>query len=174
MARPPKESGVRPQAYWIRPRDGGVIAFAGLMETWASADGSEVDTAAILTTAANRAIRPIHDRMPVVIGPEDFARWLDCKNGEPRHVKDLMQPADDRFFEAIPVSDLVNKVSNMGPDIQKPVAVADPGEGPDVSADGAQKRAADRVPRQTKTKKPPEQDKPPKDDDPDPSQMSLF
>ncbi|MDE1159207.1 MAG: SOS response-associated peptidase [Neorhizobium sp.] len=165
--RPPKESGVRPQAYWIRPRDGGVIAFAGLMETWASADGSEVDTAAILTTSANRAIRPIHDRMPVVIGPEDFSRWLDCKSGEPRHVADLMQPADDRFFEAIPVSDLVNKVSNMGPDVQKPLAVADPGE--------EQPAASGKTPpRQARPKKTAQPEGTPKDDDPDPPQMSLF
>ncbi|CDN47187.1 SOS response-associated peptidase [Neorhizobium galegae] len=128
--RPPKESGVRPQAYWIRPKRGGVIAFAGLMETWSSADGSEVDTAAIMTTAANGGIRHIHDRMPVVIEPEDFARWLDCKTQEPREVADLIRPVQEDFFEALPVSDLVNKVANMGPDLQKPVAVAQPEEEP--------------------------------------------
>lgn len=119
--RPSKESGEKAQAYWIRPRRGGVIAFAGLMETWSSADGSEVDTGAILTTAANSAISPIHDRMPVVIQPEDFSRWLDCKTQEPREVADLMQPVQDDFFEAIPVSDKVNKVANMGPDLQDAV-----------------------------------------------------
>ncbi|MGO8657063.1 SOS response-associated peptidase family protein, partial [Rhizobium ruizarguesonis] len=94
--------GERPRAYWIRPRQGGVIAFAGLMETWSSADGSEVDTGAILTTSANSAISAIHDRMPVVIKPEDFSRWLDCKTQEPREVVDLMQPVQDDFFEAVP------------------------------------------------------------------------
>ncbi|ACM26012.1 SOS response-associated peptidase [Agrobacterium sp. SHOUNA12C] len=128
--RPAKESGEKSQAYWIRPRDGGVIAFAGLMETWASADGSEVDTGAILTTAANRAMRPIHDRMPVVIKPEDFARWLDCKTQEPREVLDLMAPVQEDFFEAIPVSDRVNKVANMGPDLQEPVAIEAPTKPP--------------------------------------------
>jgi putative SOS response-associated peptidase YedK len=128
--RPPKESGVQPQAYWIRPKHGGVIAFAGLMETWSSADGSEVDTAAIMTTPANAAIRQVHDRMPVVIAPEDFERWLECRTQEPRDVADLMRAADEDFFEAVPVSDLVNKVSNMGPDLQKPVAVAVPEEKP--------------------------------------------
>lgn len=119
--RPPKDSGEKPQAYWIKPRKGEIVAFAGLMETWASADGSEVDTAAILTTAANSAIRPIHDRMPVVIRPEDFSRWLDCKTQEPREVSDLLQPVEEDFFEAIPVSDLVNKVANTGPEIQQAV-----------------------------------------------------
>jgi putative SOS response-associated peptidase YedK len=128
--RPPKDSGVKPQAYWIRPRQGGIIAFAGLMETWSSADGSEVDTAAILTSSANKTMRPIHDRMPVVIQPEDFERWLDCKTQEPREVEDLMRPVQEDFFEPVPVSDLVNKVSNMGPDVQKPVPVSEPQEKP--------------------------------------------
>ncbi|MBD9371662.1 SOS response-associated peptidase [Rhizobium sp. ARZ01] len=122
--RPAKGTGEKSQAYWIRPRNGGIVAFAGLMETWSSADGSEVDTGAILTAAANTAIGRIHDRMPVVIRPEDFARWLDCKTQEPREVADLLSPVEDEFFEAIPVSDRVNKVANVDPDIQEPVAEA--------------------------------------------------
>ena len=135
--RPSKESGERPQAYWIRPRQGGVVAFAGLMETWSSADGSEVDTGAILTTSANSGISAIHDRMPVVIKPEDFARWLDCKTQEPREVADVMRPVQDDFFEAVPVSDKVNKVANMGPDLQQPVVVEKPLKAPEKRpADG--------------------------------------
>ncbi len=122
--RPPKGSKEKSQAYWIRPRNGRIVAFAGLMETWSSADGSEVDTGAILTTAANAAIGRIHDRMPVVIEPRDFARWLDCKTQEPRAVEDLLRPIDDDFFEAVPVSDRVNKVANVDPEIQAPLAPA--------------------------------------------------
>ncbi|MXN47006.1 SOS response-associated peptidase [Shinella kummerowiae] len=119
--RRPAEKGAKSQAYFIRPKKGEVVAFAGLMETWSSADGSEVDTGAILTTAANNDVARIHDRMPVVIRPEDFSRWLDCKTQEPRDVVDLMTPIDDGFFEAIPVSDRVNKVANMGPEILEAV-----------------------------------------------------
>lgn len=107
------------QAYWIRPRNGGVVAFGALMETWNDHHGSEMDTAAILTTAANETLRPIHDRMPVVIAPEDYSRWLDCKSQEPRHVADLMRPVQPDFFEAIPVSPRINKVANTGPDVQE-------------------------------------------------------
>jgi putative SOS response-associated peptidase YedK len=127
--RPPKESGEKSQAYWIRPKTGGIFAFAGLMETWSSADGSEVDTGAILTTAANSDIARIHDRMPVVVQPEDFSRWLDCTTQEPREVADLMRPVGEGFFEAIAISDRVNKVANMGPDILEPAT-----ESPDVAA----------------------------------------
>ena len=105
----------------MRPRHGGLIAFAGLMETWAEPGGSEIDTGAILTTGANAAIAHIHERMPVVIEPEDFARWLDCLSNEPRHVADLLRPADPDFFEAVAVSDKVNKVANVGPELQERV-----------------------------------------------------
>jgi putative SOS response-associated peptidase YedK len=86
-----------------------------------SKDGSELDTGCILTVGANRTIGQIHDRMPVVIEPQDFSRWLDCRHGEPRDIVDLMRPADEDYFEAIPVSDLVNKVANVGPELQAPV-----------------------------------------------------
>lgn len=143
--RPQKESGERPQAYWVRPKNGGIVAFAGLMETWASAGGSEVDTGAILTAASNPKFLPIHDRMPVVIAPEDFERWLDCKTQEPRDVIDLMKTPDEDLFEAIPVSDLVNKVANSGPEIQDRVEII-------------------RMPRPLPKKNPP----------PETGQMSLF
>jgi putative SOS response-associated peptidase YedK len=131
--RPPKESGLPSQAYWIRPKMGGIVAFAGLMETWASADGSEVDTGAILTTTSSGVIAGIHDRSPIVIQPEDFERWLDCRAGEPRHVADLMVPPSADLFEAIAVSDKVNKVANTGPEIQAPMGDAPPAPAPKSS-----------------------------------------
>lgn len=135
--RRPAEKGAKTQAYWIRPKKGEIVAFAGLMETWSSADGSEVDTGAILTTVANNDTNRVHDRMPVVIRQEDFSRWLDCKTQEPRDVTDLMKPIDDGFFEAIPVSDRVGKVTNMGPDILEPVEER-PEEAPPEKKKGAQ------------------------------------
>ncbi|WP_223476941.1 SOS response-associated peptidase [Oricola indica] len=106
------------QAYWVRPAGGGICAFAGLMENWMAPEGSEMDSAAIITTAANADVSFVHDRMPVTIMPEDFARWLDCRTQEPRHVADLIKPAPLGYFEAIPVSDKVNKVANTSPDVQ--------------------------------------------------------
>jgi len=116
-----RQEGRKSQAFWIRPRDGGVVAFGGLMETWTEPGGSEIDTAAILTTGANRTIGHIHDRMPVIIHPDQFTRWLDCVSSEPADVADLMRPAPEELMEAIPISDKVNKVANAGPDILEPV-----------------------------------------------------
>ncbi|MGL4487917.1 MAG: SOS response-associated peptidase [Rhizobiaceae bacterium] len=110
------------QAYMVRPRHGGLVAFAGLMETYLAADGSEIDTGAILTTESNAAFMPIHDRLPVVIKPEHYDRWLDCRTYEPREVVDLFGAVEDDYFEAIPISDKVNKVANTGPEIQDRVS----------------------------------------------------
>lgn len=114
-----RDGNRKSQAYWVRPRNGATIAFAGIYEPWANAEGSEIDTGAILTTSASEDLRFIHDRMPVIIEQKDFARWLDCKTQEPRHVADLLRPAQADFFEAIPVSDKVNKVDNTGSEIQE-------------------------------------------------------
>lgn len=118
-----RTGGKATQAYWIRPRGGGLVTFGGLMETYLAPDGSEIDTGAILTTAASDDIAPIHDRMPVVIRPHDRGRWLDCVANEPAAVADAMEAVEPGWFEAIPVSDRVNKVANMGPDLQDPVPV---------------------------------------------------
>jgi putative SOS response-associated peptidase YedK len=109
------------QPFWVRPQGGGLIAFAGLWETWFDRDGGEIDTTCILTTDANDTIAPIHDRMPVVIAAADFQRWLDCRGYEPDAVADLLGPAPAAFFEAIPVGTRVNKADSDDPLVQEPV-----------------------------------------------------
>lgn len=118
-----RDGNKKAQPYCIKPKGGGIVVFAGLMETWHSADGSEIDTGAILTTASNETIGNIHHRMPVVIRREDFTEWLDCRENEPRDVEHLLKPAAPDLFEAIPVSTAVNKVANTGPEIQERVEI---------------------------------------------------
>ncbi|MDK9695659.1 MAG: SOS response-associated peptidase [Siculibacillus sp.] len=84
----------------IAPADGRLVAFAGLTETWAGADGSEVDTAAILTVPANDVVAPIHDRMPAVIPPEHFADWLDTARVDAKAAAKLLVPAPADLFVA--------------------------------------------------------------------------
>lgn len=118
----PADKSQPKQAYWIKPKHSdGVICFGGLTETWSSPNGSEIDSGCILTTKASHEFSAIHHRLPVIIKPEHFDRWLDCKNYEPRDMQDLLQPVDDGFFDIIPISDKVNKVANIGQDIQKRV-----------------------------------------------------
>ena len=88
----------RKQPYHVHRPDNGLFAFAGLWEHWMGADGSELETAAIITTEPNREIAKIHDRMPVVIHPRDFVRWLDVENVEPLAATSLLKPAPDDYF----------------------------------------------------------------------------
>lgn len=113
------------QPYWIRPRDGSLVAFAGLWETWLDRDGGEIDTACILTTDANETVAVIHDRMPVVIAPADFDRWLNADDFRPKDVADLLSPAPASLFEAVSVSQRVNAAANDDPRLLEPVDAAD-------------------------------------------------
>lgn len=116
--------GRQTQPFLIRPRAGGVMAFAGLWESWLGADGSEIDSACIITTASNATVQPIHDRMPVVIPPADYERWLDSRTHRPAAVLDLLKPAPADLLEAIPVSPRVNAAVNDDPRLIEPVAIA--------------------------------------------------
>jgi len=89
--------------FFIAPPGGDLVAFAGLTETWAGADGSEVDTAAILTVPANDLVAPIHDRMPAVIPPEHFADWLDTARIDAKAAAKLLVPAPNDLFAATPL-----------------------------------------------------------------------
>ena len=113
--------GQKSQPYWVRPKNGGIVAFGGLMETYFDANGSEIDTGCVISTDTNKSFAKIHHRLPLVIKSEDFDRWLDCRTQEPRDVVDLMTPVDDDYFECVPISDAVNKVSNTTPEIQNPI-----------------------------------------------------
>lgn len=93
--------------YAIRPPDGGMIAFAGVWESWRG-----MPTAAIVTCAANTALAPIHERMPVVIAPEDRALWL----GEGGHgAARLMAPAPEEALVATP-ADAATREHLLRPD----------------------------------------------------------
>ncbi len=82
-------------AYFIHRPDGGLFAFAGLWEHWMGADGSELETGVIITTTPNKEVAQIHDRMPVVIQPEDYETWL---NGEVKAAAALIRPSPDDYF----------------------------------------------------------------------------
>ena len=108
------------QPYLARRVDGAAMALAGLWETWHGADGSEVDTACIITTGANGDSAAIHPRLPALIDPGDFAAWLDPDENRYRQALALLRPVENNTLAFVPISDLVNKVANDGPDVQAP------------------------------------------------------
>jgi putative SOS response-associated peptidase YedK len=109
--------------YFVRARSGVPLAFAGLWETWTGPNGEELDTAAIVTTAANRALADIHGRMPVVVPPEAFDLWLDCVNVDDVTASVLIAPAPEALLEAYEISTLVNRTANDSPALlERPAA----------------------------------------------------
>jgi putative SOS response-associated peptidase YedK len=114
--------GGRKQPYYIRAKSGAPLAFAGLWETWEGPNGEEVDTATIITTAANRTLSAVHDRMPVIVPPEAFDLWLDCANVDAVTASALIRPAPEDLLEAYPVSTAVNRPTNDDATLVVPVA----------------------------------------------------
>ncbi len=105
----------------IRPKAGGPIAFAGLYESWLGADGSEIDTMALLTVAANTTVGAIYDRMPAILAPEQFDAWLDCRNVDVKAASRMLRPAADDVLELIEISPRLNNPRNEGAELQQPV-----------------------------------------------------
>ena len=100
--------GKRRQPMYIHMRDGRPFAFAGLWESWEGADHSALESCTILTTSANDLVRPIHDRMPVIIAPADYARWLDPAVQQAEPILPLLRPYPAEEMEAYAVSTRVN------------------------------------------------------------------
>lgn len=96
--------------YHFRPTDQEVFGMAGLEGTWIDANGRELRTCAVITTVANELVAPIHDRMPVILSPEDEALWLDPEVADPACLQTLLQPYHARAMEAHPVSTAINRV----------------------------------------------------------------
>ncbi len=107
----------------IRRRGGRAFAFAGLWETWKpKAGGDPVRSCTIVTSGSNALIAPFHDRMPVIVPPARYARWLSAEPLSPDELADLARPYPAEELEAYDVSSLVNSPKNDAPDCVAPVA----------------------------------------------------
>jgi putative SOS response-associated peptidase YedK len=113
------------QPLHIGMKDAAPFGLAGLFERWLSPAGEVLDTCTIITTQANALLAPLHDRMPVIIAPVAFDRWLDVANEE--DLTDLFAPFPAEEMTYYPVSARVNSVRNDDPKLIVPVdeAVSD-------------------------------------------------
>ncbi len=109
--------GVPKQPFYIHRSDGASLAMAGLFEFWKDGDDWLVSTA-ILTTSAPDGLGRIHDRMPLLVPQENWAKWLDPQ-GPP--ADDIVVPAMATGLEAYPVSTEVNNVKHNGPQLLEPL-----------------------------------------------------
>ncbi|RUT05600.1 DUF159 family protein [Dulcicalothrix desertica PCC 7102] len=109
------------QPYYFQLQDSQPFGFAGLWEQWHSNEGEQIDTCTILTTSANSLMAPIHDRMPVILKPEDYDLWLDVQVQDPKMLQPLLQPYSTEAMTAYPVSTIVNSPKNNTPECVAPV-----------------------------------------------------
>jgi putative SOS response-associated peptidase YedK len=102
--------------YHIKMSTGTPFAFAGLWSEWHAPDGSEIRTCTIVTTAPNSLLSAIHSRMPVILQPADYPRWLDPGPRSPEELADLIKAFPAELMQAYPVSTLVNSPENDRPE----------------------------------------------------------
>jgi len=106
--------------HYIRLKSGRPFAFAGLWEDWHAADGSQVKSATIITTQPNELIARLHNRMPVILPPDTYARWLEPAPRQPADLQGLLAPYPAEAMSAHPVSTLVNSPANDRPECITP------------------------------------------------------
>ncbi len=128
-------AGEPKRPYFVHAKSGEPLAFAGLWETWSGPNGEEVDTAAIVTTRANRTLAAIHDRMPVIVPPQAFDLWLDCAKVEAATAAALIAPAPENLLECYEISPAVNRVANDDARLIAPALPAAVVESPANTAD---------------------------------------
>jgi putative SOS response-associated peptidase YedK len=136
-----KPVGERKRPHFVRPPSGGPIAFAGLWETWTGPNGEELDTAAIVTTPANRTLSAIHDRMPVIVPPDAFNLWLDCANVDAMTASAVIVPAREGVVEVYEVSTAVNRVANDDARLTEPVTADQESAAAEAAEKPVQRRA---------------------------------
>ena len=107
--------------YWIHRHNRKPFAMAGLWESWNKDGSGPLETCTILTTSANAMMSMLHDRMPVILEPKDFDRWLHTPPEAARELTNLFHPASDDYLEAWPVSKAVNSPGNQGENLIEPV-----------------------------------------------------
>jgi putative SOS response-associated peptidase YedK len=108
--------------FWITRADGGLFAFAGIWAELAGRNGEDgVTSCAIITSRPNDVVRPIHDRMPVILPPEAEDAWL-VADADPEELLELLVPIASVELRAQPVGDAVNTVAEDGPHLVEPRA----------------------------------------------------
>ncbi len=106
----------RKQPFFFQMRDERPFGFAGLWERW-EGEGRVVNSCTILTTEANEVLRPVHDRMPVILHPDDYGLWLEGGERERSLLRELLRPYPAEEMVGHPVSPLVNSTRGRGPEL---------------------------------------------------------
>jgi putative SOS response-associated peptidase YedK len=112
----------RKQPFYLRMQDDSPFAFAGLWDHWDGPDGQVIESCTLITTVPNDLVRPVHNRMPVILPPDQYELWLDPTMREVKVLESLLQPYPEEAMKAYPVSQLVNIPANDDPQCIEPLA----------------------------------------------------
>lgn len=116
-----QRAGKRKQPHHICMRDGRVFALGGLWERWEGPEGEQIESYTILTAEANKLVRPLHNRMPVVIAPDQYALWLDPVCQDAAKLQSLLRPCPPDEMVAYAVGTRVNSPANDDPSCIEPL-----------------------------------------------------
>ncbi|MFW5772398.1 MAG: SOS response-associated peptidase, partial [Phototrophicaceae bacterium] len=115
-----KREGKTKRPYFVHLKEQALFAFAGLWEVWHSPDGDELHTCTIITTEPNAVVSPLHNRMAVILSPDDYDQWLSPDKLPPEALLPLLQPYDADQMDAYEVSTHVNSPANDDPTCIEP------------------------------------------------------
>ena len=116
-----KKDGKTKQPYCFEVNNGELFAFAGLWDRWRSPQGEVIESCTILTTTPNSLLSDIHDRMPVILSPDNYDLWLDPGFRDTASVAAMLKPFDSSMMRRYPVSNRVNQVQNDDAECAKPL-----------------------------------------------------
>ena len=107
---------------WVHLKNREPFGLAGLWDVWRKPDGKRVESFTIITTEPNELVRPIHNRMPVILRPEDEEQWLDASRTPFVKAQSLLKPYPEELMDAHDVSPIVNSAKYDGPECIQPVS----------------------------------------------------
>jgi putative SOS response-associated peptidase YedK len=117
-----RKEGRRKVTMWVYLKSREPFGLAGLWDVWRKPDGKRVESFTIITTDPNELVRPIHNRMPVILRPEDEERWLDASRTPFVKAQSLLKPLPEELMDAHDVSTIVNSAKYDGPECIRPVS----------------------------------------------------
>jgi putative SOS response-associated peptidase YedK len=117
-----REEGKRKVPLWVHLKTKEPFALAGLWDVWRKPDGKRVASFTIITTEPNELVRPVHNRMPVILRPEDEEQWLDASRTSFAKARLLLKPLPAELMDAHDVSPIVNSAKYDGPECIEPVS----------------------------------------------------
>jgi len=118
-----RKMGSVKQPYCFEVGDRELFAFAGLWDEWTSPDGEVIESCTILTTGPNSLVEDLHNRMPVIVAPDKYDRWLDPDVTEFEAIRDILKPYDAAQMRRYPVSTKLNNSQNEGAESATPITL---------------------------------------------------